>query len=156
MLGTHQPERPRGSCRWELPFYARVMMVSGQERAIEDKNRLPAHLDATLGPSVTQRHPVSSRGVNHFDTTDLAKCCRERLPPPAHQGPMAPRYVGRPLRRMQCGEGLMVLLFSAVHRARGVRNTDPSKPVSTHRHQTGDARGKETQTLPSLENSWSG
>lgn len=33
----------------ELPFYTRVMIVSGQERSIVDKNRLPSHLDAGSG-----------------------------------------------------------------------------------------------------------
>lgn len=66
-------------------------MVSEQERSIGDKNRLPSHLDARSGSLNDSEAPHKEPGWKLLDKMGRAKHCKERLPPPAPQGSIAPR-----------------------------------------------------------------
>lgn len=57
------------------------MMVSGQERSIVGKNRLPSHLDTRFGLLDDSEAPWRELGWKPPDGTGLAKRCRERRAP---------------------------------------------------------------------------
>lgn len=114
-LGSHWPERPSGFCLRELPFYARVMMVSGQEGSIGDKNRLPSHLDAWSGPLGGSEAPHKRLRYKLFDTTGQGMRCGERLSVPTSQGPRAPRPKCRDhFGEFSVEEALWAPTFSAI------------------------------------------